>query len=779
MKTAEAFAAADRPLRIVQIAPDYYPVPPLRYGGIERMVYSLTEELVKLGHEVFLYAPEGSRTSAVHIPYKHMDPDANEIARFVLRTLPANIDLIHDHTHKSVVGRSEQPIPAVCTIHDSVRNPVAHPVYLSRRALESAGGGSGYFIYNGIDPEMYPVAERKDDYLLFLGVLSPHKGILHALDVAEAAGMRLVIAGPVFSEEYFRKEVQPRLAENPKLEYIGEVGGEQRLRLLQQARCLLFPTSWEEPFGLVMAEAMACGTPVVALERGAVAEVLEGFPELIAESVEDMCRIVRAGVFPDAHSLRRYVCARFTAGGMAKQYLALYRRVLAESSRRMETVSSKVSAEHFLTPPQLYGYGNACKMAGDLAKAEDMYERILAGEADAGLKIAVCEQAADLFYRAGDREKERDYCFRSFEYGLPRAELCCRLGYLFLQGNELAKAIYWYRTAAELERPEMPGELYYEACWTWLPHLQLCICYYRNGDYEAAYRHNELAGAYRPNDEHVLHNRSLLHSRLRERLPGGGLPGVKVSLKTAGGSMFHMMLEPPGFLEETILRDRAWEPKLIEALCGYMRTNSLFLDIGANIGYHALYAASRCPGVRCLAFEPHPDVYRQLMRSVNENGLANVMAYPLAVGAVSGLTRFYMQTAESYNRGMSGIDLYPGLGSGYERIEVEMAALDSFLRNEDKANISVVKIDTQGHEYQVLRGASEMLRRSRPVVSFEYHRHSGYKLEQLLELLPDYQVYKIQPWSGEARTLEESDPDQFLQDYLCVPRELQELRSER
>lgn len=734
------------------------------------MVHSLTEELVKLGHEVFLYAPEGSRTAAVHIPYKHQGPNADEIARFVLRTLPEHIDLIHDHTHKSVIGRLDLTIPTVCTIHDSLQNPVHHPVYLSRRALEIVGGGRGYFVYNGIDSEQYPAAENRDDYLLFLGVLGLHKGIVHALDIAETAGKRLVIAGPVFDQDYFRKEVEPRIARNPRLEYIGEVGGERRLRLLQRARCLLFPTSWEEPFGLVMVEAMACGTPVVALNRGAVAEVLEGFPELIADSVEDMSRIVRQDRFPDSAVLRRYAGERFSSGTMAEAYESLYRRILAECPRRTESL--KISAEKFLSPRQLYEYATECKQAGYWAKALDIYDRILAGEAGQGLKIAVCEQAADLFYLMGNKEKEREYAFKSFEYGLPRAEICCRLGYHFLQVDEISKAIYWYLAATGLERPESGEELYYEACWTWLPHLQLCICYYRIGDYEASYRHNELAGAHRPNDEHVLHNRSLLASILRQKLPADTPPGVKVSLKAAGDTDFIMVLEPPGFLEEMILRHNAWEPKLIEALCGYMREDSHFLDIGANIGYHTLYAAASHPNVRCLGFEPHPGVYRQLKRSADENRFTNIKVYPLAVGDVSGMTKFHMQSGDSYNRGMSGIDLYPGLGSDYEMIDVEICTLDSLLRDEDKASVSVIKIDTQGHEFQVLQGAAEVLRRSRPVVSFELHHNSGYKLEHLLELLPDYAAYKIHPWSGEIRTLDEPDPDQFLEDFICLPREL-------
>jgi glycosyltransferase involved in cell wall biosynthesis len=172
-------------LRIVHVAPDFYPVPPLNYGGIERMIYALVEESVNRGHEVYLYAREGSKTSAQLIPYHHEPGRPEHIAAFVSQTLPERVDIIHDHTHLSVIGKLNLTVPTVCTIHDSLNNDVEHPVYLSKRALEHVGKGKGHYVYNGIDLNEYPLQEEKEDYLLFLGVISAHKGIHHALEIAE------------------------------------------------------------------------------------------------------------------------------------------------------------------------------------------------------------------------------------------------------------------------------------------------------------------------------------------------------------------------------------------------------------------------------------------------------------------------------------------------------------------------------------------------------------------------------------------------------------------
>lgn len=321
----------NRPLRIVQIAPDIYPVPPENYGGIERIVYDLTEQLVHHGHEVYVYAPKGSRTSGTLIPYEHEGIwQQDSITTRVMTTLPEHIDLIHDHTHYSIFGKANLSIPTVCTIHIPVNNSVKYPVYVSKKALELFGGNYGFYVYNGIYPEMYEFSEQKDNYLFFLGRLDEVKGLHHVLDVAEQTDQRLIVAGPVFDHEHFTKVLKPRMDRNPKVEYVGEVGGKRKQELLKKARCLLFPTTFEEPFGLVMIEAMTCGTPVLALGNGAVPEVLSGFPECICQSVDEMVEKVRCLSFPTPQSLRDYVTGRFTIQQMTDQYLSVYEKVISD-----------------------------------------------------------------------------------------------------------------------------------------------------------------------------------------------------------------------------------------------------------------------------------------------------------------------------------------------------------------------------------------------------------------------------------------------------------------
>lgn len=321
-------------LKIIQIAPDAFPVPPKDYGGIERVIYDLTEELVKRGHEVFLFAAEGSKSSAKIIPYTHKGPDSEKIAEFVKRTIPSiGADIIHDHTHASVLSRCDLSLPIISTIHDSRKNTSKNPIYLCQKALRNVGSNQGYQVYNGINPEDYEFSESKEDYLIFLGILYSHKGINYALDVAERTGMRLIIAGPLYDIEYYKKAIEPRIKANANIRYVGSIGGSERQNLLKHAKCMLFPTVWEEPFGLVMVEAMACGTPVLAFGNGAVPEVLKGFPELICSNVDEMIHKVQNMEFPKANVLRTYVENNFSAAKMADNYLDVYRKVIEEDRK--------------------------------------------------------------------------------------------------------------------------------------------------------------------------------------------------------------------------------------------------------------------------------------------------------------------------------------------------------------------------------------------------------------------------------------------------------------
>ncbi len=480
-----------RPLRIVQVAPGYYLVPPPKYGGAEKVIYDLTEQLVKLGHEVYLYAPKGSKSSATIINYENTNPSPQSIADFVQKTLPDNIDIIHDHTIDSVVGLRKLDIPTICTIHARRYNSVDYPVYVSNRSLEVIGKNHGFFVYNGIDLNEYQFSDVKEDYLLFLGLVNWHKGINYAIDVAEKTNRKLIIAGPICNFDYYTKHVEPRIKNNPNIQYIGEVGGQQKQDLLKKAKCLLFPTCWEEPFGLVMIEAMACGTPVLAFPNGAVPEVMQGLQNLICSTVDEMVAKLNRNEFPEAKLLREYVADHFTKDIMSKEYLRLYNKLLIEEVN--------------------YNYGNKLREMGNFTEAIEYYKEFLSrAEVPKRHKIKVCYEIADIYYNIKDIEKERKFIFKSFEYGTPHAEFCCRLGYEFLQSNEIDKSIFWYGLATKLEIPKEKDEILFESCWTWLPHIQLCVCYYKFGDYKKSYAHNEIARSFIPMDKSVLYNKALL-----------------------------------------------------------------------------------------------------------------------------------------------------------------------------------------------------------------------------------------------------------------------------
>ena len=351
-------------MRIAQVAPPFETVPPTRYGGTERVIATLTEELVRRGHEVTLFAAGDSHTSARLVPTVdtalwHHEPPYRDFAPFWGVTLGrlygelADFDVVHSHLDffgyplLRAGGR-----PSVTTLHGRLDLPELGPLYAEfadaplvsisdaqRAPLPRANWVAT--VYHGIDLDQYTFTPRPDPspapYLAFLGRISPDKGLDTAIRVAQRAGLCLRVAArpPLpFTEDpnvradwdHFRNEVQP-LLEGPGVELIGQVGGRDKDDFLRNATALLFPIRWPEPFGLVMPEALACGTPVVALRHGSVPEIVEhGVTGFVCDTEDELVDALGRISEIDRARCRAEAERRFSAAAMADQYERVYRR---------------------------------------------------------------------------------------------------------------------------------------------------------------------------------------------------------------------------------------------------------------------------------------------------------------------------------------------------------------------------------------------------------------------------------------------------------------------
>ena len=357
-RTAPGGPDAARPLRIALVVPPYFEVPPRAYGGVESVVADLTDALVARGHHVTLIGAGRSGTAATFlplwprpIPERLGDPFPQVVhaasARRAVQRLAEGpgLDLVHDHT---LAGPLNAPayaglgLPTVVTMHGPVNDDLyrlyrdlgtdIHLVAISdrQRALAPDLNWAGR-VHNAIRVETFPFRREKGTYALFLGRFHPEKAPHLALDAAHAAGLPLVLAGkcaaPV-EKEYFEREVRPRLRATDQV--YGVADATAKRELLAGARCLLFPVQWEEPFGMVMIEALACGTPVVALRGGAVPEVVvDGVTGYIRDDPADLPDALRQLDRIDPAACRRRVLDHFDIDGLGAGYEAVYRRVLA------------------------------------------------------------------------------------------------------------------------------------------------------------------------------------------------------------------------------------------------------------------------------------------------------------------------------------------------------------------------------------------------------------------------------------------------------------------
>jgi len=341
-------------LRIAMLAPPWIPVPAPAYGGIEEVVRLLTAGLADAGHDVTLFAPPGSDAPADVVEVLEAPhPDDIQRAQFeadhVARAFAhidaaaedgAPYDVIHDHVgHTALAMGDRVSAPIVHTLHgpfdeDATRfyamhGPKARIVAISQSQLDSApdemGGGS--VVPNPIDCSEWPFRPDKEDLLLWIGRMSPDKGPHRAIAAARAAGVPLVLAGPVQpgQEQYFAEQVEPELGHDG-VEYVGEADGERKRDLYGRARALLMPIRWPEPFGLVMVEALACGTPVIAFPEGSAPEVVQdGKTGFIVDDEEEMGAAVKRLDEIDPEACRQTCEDRFGVPAVVGAYEEVYR----------------------------------------------------------------------------------------------------------------------------------------------------------------------------------------------------------------------------------------------------------------------------------------------------------------------------------------------------------------------------------------------------------------------------------------------------------------------
>jgi glycosyltransferase involved in cell wall biosynthesis len=358
-------------MRIAQIAPLTEAIPPKLYGGTERVVSWLTEELLALGHDVTLFASGDSVTEArlepmwpraLRLDESVRDPMALHISMLErVRRQASDFDILHFHLDYfpfSVFSR--QPTPFITTMHgrldlkehQTVFNAFSSvPVVSISNAQRTPVPQARWLrtVYHGLPAGLLKPRAMKPDYLAFLGRIAPEKAVDRAIRIAVRCNLPLKIAAKVdrVDRDYFEREIRPLLS-LPGIEYIGEIGDGDKSEFLSGALALLMPIDWPEPFGLVMIEAMACGTPVIAYRSGSVPEVIEdGLTGFIVDSEAAAAEVIDNRVrLLSRQKIRARFEERFTARRMAGEYLEIYRELIAAARRPLRTVNGATKPAH-------------------------------------------------------------------------------------------------------------------------------------------------------------------------------------------------------------------------------------------------------------------------------------------------------------------------------------------------------------------------------------------------------------------------------------------------
>ncbi|MGV8083792.1 MAG: glycosyltransferase family 4 protein [Coriobacteriia bacterium] len=351
-------------MRIAQISPLAERVPPKGYGGTERVVSYLAEELVRQGHDVTLFASGDSVTRGRLVSVREEAERAREHTPEIMPyevlmlervcQLVDEFDIVHFHTdfiHFPVVRRLS--CPNITTPHGRLDIPAIAPLYREFREVPLVSVSDAQrvplpfanwqaTVYHGLPSDLYTLDPKPDDYFAFIGRISPEKGIEDAIAIAKRSGVRLKIAAKIDpADEVYYEDVAKRAMQDPLVEYVGEIGDHEKQEFLGKARALLFAVNWPEPFGLAMIEAMACGTPVIARRRGSVPEVVDqGVTGFVVDSIEDAVEAANRVANLSRKRCRERFERRFTAKRMADDYLGVYRRLCREQAAT--TVSAAI-----------------------------------------------------------------------------------------------------------------------------------------------------------------------------------------------------------------------------------------------------------------------------------------------------------------------------------------------------------------------------------------------------------------------------------------------------